>query len=187
MQFLRPSLFVLLMVLHSVALASSAPAEGEGAAAPMPKEQKEYIEKSSKLNSLASKISEAEKQFAALVHHKSEAKDAVAKQHIIREMIAIADQRNKDVEAYNKLKNDLELRYPNQGEKLNRSYETQTKRSMEELEGGAGLDELLTRTKKVVERKFAPFMEEEPKQQQKASKQHAAPASEEPPRLRLEK
>jgi len=52
------------------------------------------------------------------------------------------------VEEYTKVKSDLALKYPNQGVNLNRRYQTQIKKSVEELEGAAGLDELLTRTKK---------------------------------------
>jgi hypothetical protein len=172
-------------VIYQIPLWANEKKEGEGAAAPIAKEEKEFLEKSSKLNSLTTKIVESEKHFNELVHHKNEAKDSAEKQRIIQEMVEVANQRNKDVEAYNKLKSDIALRYPNQGEKLNRRYQTQSKRSIEELEGVAGLDELLTRTKKVVERKFAPFMEDEPKEEKKAHV--VAPEDEKPKRLKLEK
>jgi hypothetical protein len=138
------------------------------------------------MNSLVNKLAEYEKQFNELVHRKNEAKTAPEKQAVIHEMVELADQRNKDVDQYNKLKSELELRYPNQGEHLNRRYQTQTKRTVEEMEGVAGLDELLTRTKKVVEKKFAPFMVDEPKPESKKKAAHA-PLEEEPKRLRLEK
>ncbi len=57
---------------------------------------------------------------------------------------------------------------------------------MEELEGVAGLDELLTRTKKVVEKKYAPFMVDDLEPDGKPKAAHA-PIADEPKRLRLEK
>lgn len=161
--------------------------EGAPAAPAIPKDQKEFTDKNTKLNGLISRITESEKQFKELVHHKNEAKTTAEKQTIIHEMVELTNQRNKDVDAYNKLKSDLELRYPNRGEHLNRRYETQTKRTVEELEGVAGLDELLTRTKKIIEKKFAPFMEADVQAQNKKGTGHHPAAADEPVRLRLEK
>lgn len=161
-------------------------AEGKPAAATMSKDEKEFVEKSAKLNTLTTRIVEAEKHFNELVHHKEEAKDSVTKQKIIAEMLEVAKQRNKDAEEYNKVKSDLKLRYPNQGEQLERRYQTQTKRSVEELEGVAGLDELLTRVKKVVEKKFAGFEDKEEKVEKKKQVHHVA-EEDKPKKLRLEK
>lgn len=186
MRSLKLSLMLAALLVGPSLFAAGGPDQGAAAAGPLPKDQKEYIEKNSKLNTLSNKITESEKQFKELVRLKNEAKSTVAKQTIIHEMVALSNQRNKDVDAYNKLKSELALRYPNQGTHLNRRYQTQQKRSVEELEGVAGLDELLSRTKKVVEKKFAPFMEEEEKSDGK--KQLAQePTSDEPKRLRLEK
>ena len=160
--------------------------EGKAPAPTVSKDEKEFTEKTAKLTSLTNRITEAEKRFAELVHKKDESKDTVEKQKIIAEMLEVTKQRNKDAEDYNKVKMDLKLRYPNQGERLERRYQTQTKRSVEELEGVAGLDELLTRVKKVVEKKFASFEEKEEKGEKKPAKS-AAGAEEKPKRLRLQK
>ena len=161
------------------------------AAVPTSKEQREFYEKSSKLTTLTNRIVESDKRFTELVAKKNHAKTAEAKQLLIKEMVELNGQRNKDVENYNKLKSDLALRYPNQGEHLNRQYKTQSKRSIEDLEEVAGLDELLSRTKKVIEKKFAPFMENEPKSSgtTKSPLQTKSPVatSQKPERLRLEK
>lgn len=162
-------------------------AEGKPAAAPMSKDEKEFVEKTAKLNTLTTRIAESEKHFNELVHHKEEAKDSVTKQKIIAEMLEVAKQRNKDAEDYNKLKSDLKLRYPNQGEQLERRYQTQTKRSVEELEGVAGLDELLTRVKKVVEKKFAANEDKEEKVEKKKPAHHHSEEDDRPKKLRLEK
>lgn len=176
MRFIKLSLILFATVL---AYAEDKPVEE------VSKDQREFYEKSGRLTSLTNKIADLEKQFQELVRKKAAAPNSEAKQAIIKEMVELSEQRNKDVETYNRLKADLTYRYPAQGEQLNRRYGTQTKRTVEEMEGAVGLDELLTRTKKVAERKFAPFLEEE---KAKAPKSRAtAPEEEKPKRLRLEK
>ncbi len=177
------TLILALSVMQPALAEEAAPAEGT--AAPMPKNEKEFLDKTAKLNTLTGRIVESEKRFNEIVHHKNETKDTAEKQKYIQEMLEVSKQRNKDVEEYNKVKMDLTLRYPSQGERLSRRYQTQSKRSVEELEGVAGLDELLTRTKKMVEKKFAPFADKETKDDKKAAR--AAPADEAPKRLKLEK
>lgn len=185
MRFLKLKMIIALGLIVFGPLVLSEEKEG-GAATEVPKEQKEFVEKSGKLNTLINRITDAEAKFAELVHHKEAASTSAAKQEIIKEMVEVTNQRNKDVEAYNSLKSDLALRYPNQGEKLDRQYRTQTKRSVEELEGGAGLDEMLTSTKKLIEKKYAPFLDEEDKESGTRTPAHVHDL-EEPKRLRLEK
>src|ERR1700722_19716618 len=92
---------------------------------PLPKEQKEFFEKTQRLNSLTTRIEEAEKQFNELVRRKSGEKNSDELQRIIKQMNETSKERNKSVDEYNKVKSDLALRYPNQGEHLNRQYQTQ--------------------------------------------------------------
>ena len=166
------SLSLSLLLVCSLAFAEekgeAPPAEGEAAAGgkvmnALPKDQKEFIEKSGKLNTLTNRIVEHEKHFWEIVRKKSESKDQSEKARLIAALNDVAKDRNKDVEQYNRIKMDLKLRYPNAGVAMDRHYATQQKKSVEELEGVAGLDELLTRTKKVIDRKFKPFLEEEEK------------------------
>ncbi len=161
--------------------------EGESSKviAPLPKEEKEFYDKTSRLNSLATRISEAEKQFQELVRWKATEKDPAEKQRIIKQMVEVTKERNKSAEEFMKVKSEIELRYPNKGAHLNRRYQTQTKKSLEEMEGAAGLDELLTRTKKIVEKKFATFNDSGEKQSE--TPKPVETDSEKPKRLRLEK
>jgi hypothetical protein len=173
--------------------------EGEGESAKAAdsgtKEQREYLTKSSKLKTLATRIEDTEKEFQDLVHQKSVNRDPEALQEILAQMVDASKRRNKAVDDYNKLKMDLDLRYPNQGQQESRQYQTQNKKTVEELEGVAGLDELLTRTKKIVEKKFAAFDEPDPlgvkkarkaKAKAKAGPQEPGAEDDEPKRLRLE-
>ena len=192
MRLHKRSWIAILALLLAVgeAFANEAPkSEGEGDKAvipALPKDEKEFYEKTSRLNLLSSRIAEAEKKFQAMVHEKAEEKTSEGKQRLIKEMVAITQERNKSADEYMKLKSEISLRYPNKGEHLNRRYQIQGKKSLEEMEGAAGLDELLTRTKKVVEKKFATFDDPDEKRQPEATEVIKA-EHEKPKKLRLEK
>lgn len=168
-----------------------APAEGEegkGAVTnTLPKDEKEYIEKSGKLTTLGNRIIEHEKHFNEVVHEKSVAKTPAEKKMFIGILNTIAKDRDKDVEAYNKLKTEVKLRYPKAGVAIDRRYSTHQKKSVEELEGVAGLDELLSRTKKVIDKKYAPFLAEEEKRNNQLPTVMKTEEDDKPKRLRLEK
>lgn len=153
----------------------------------LPKDEREYVEKTSKLTTLTNRIAEHDKQFQELVRRKAAASDEIQKQDIIKAMNELVKQRNKDVDQHTKLKSEVLLRYPNQGAHLNRRYETQSKRSIEELEGVVGLDEQLTQTKKIVEKKYAPFKVPDPASEVTAPQPKTAQGDEKKKRLRLEK
>lgn len=168
--------------------AEAPPAAAEGApTGALPKDQKEYIEKTGKMNTLTNRIAEYEKQFHEVVQHKAAAKNQADKAKYIEELNRIAKERNKDVETFNRLKMDVKLRYPNQGVALERRYSTFQKKSVEELEGAAGLDEMLTRVKKVIDQKYAPFLIEEEERNKKQPTVVKSIEEEKPKRLRLEK
>ena len=162
MPFIKVS-FILMVFIFSGAVwsESSEPAEGgEGKAAsggdtPL---TKEYQNKLSQLKMYSGKIEEDEKTLLKLIAQKNHEKDAGKQSEIMKEMVALVKRRNKTADDYNLLKAELELRYPSKGQDLNRSYQTQSKKTIEDLEGSAGLDEMLTRTKKMIDKKYAPFM-----------------------------
>jgi hypothetical protein len=122
------------------------------------KARREYQDKSSRLKMYDAKISGAEHEIMALAVKKDQEKDPKAQKEIMNRMVGIVMDRNKTAEQYNALKTELAYRYPSQGEALDRSYRTQSKKSLEEIEGSVGLDELLTNTKKMIDRKYAPFV-----------------------------
>jgi len=166
---------------------------GEHAASPgkaveLTKDEKDFFEKSSKLTTLTNRIAESERQFIGLVRAKDAAQTPQEKQDVMKQMVALTKDRNKDVENFTKIKAELLYRYPNQGTRLNRQYHTHEKRTMEELEGVAGLDELLTQTKKIVAKKFASFKNKDATPDQGEVVEAPRPTEvEKPKRLKLEK
>lgn len=165
----------------------AAPPPAGNPTAPLAKDQKEYVDKTSRLNTLTNRIIEHEKRFLEVVRWKAEAKDPAAKKRWINELNHVAAERNKDVEAFNRIRMDVKLRYPNQGVALDRHYDVRQKKSVEQLEGVAGLDELLTRTKKMIDKKYQGFLLEEEKKNNLRPTVLKAGDEDKPKRLRLEK
>lgn len=193
MRFHKLNIVMLMFLFAGMqALANEKPAEveggeGKGAEPTVSRDQKEFQEKTSKLNTLLSRIEESEKQFGEVVEHKNEARNPEEKQSLIKRLVDITKERNNAVEEYNKLKTEVDLRYPNRGERSNKRYEVQSKKSVEELEGGEGLDELLTRAAKMVKKKYASFEPPEDKKRVPSSVLSRPQEEGKPKKLRLEK
>lgn len=207
MRFLSKILILSIGITTSSALASGGE-EGGGAAAAAPsnrpdpnaKKQKEFNDKTSKLNALTTRIADSEKEFHHLVKEKAAATTPEAKKELMDKMLELVKGRNKAAEEFNKIKSELTYRYANQGELLNRRYHTQQKKTVEELEGAAGLDEMLSSVKKAIDRKYAPFnppkpvktvtpgtKEPEPTESHGSHAKTVSEDEEKPKRLRLEK
>ena len=177
---------------HAAPPAAEGEGGGEAKAAP-PREQKEFTDKTVKLNALAAKLEESRKQFADAVKEKDEAPTAAAKVPFLKQLVEIAKQRDKDQLEYDKLKSELAQRYPNQGAHVNRHIEEHggeghaesAPTSADHVAGGASLDDLLDQTKTLIDRKYAPFKPPTGAASSRAPASAGHPAR--PARLRLEK
>lgn len=132
--------------------------EGQVAAPVSSKEAIEYNKKEARLNTLKSRITEAEEKFKGVLEAKERAKDKKQKQDLALELIQIAKDRNENVKEYSTLRHDLRYRYPNKGEEIDRRYIPQQEKSLHELSQTSALDEQLTAAKKRMDKKYAPLM-----------------------------
>jgi len=199
-------LFTPIKLIMVVAFAFSFSAFAEGAegggeaakpgAAPEKKERSqsaEYVEKTTKMNAMQSRIDDAQKDFDGLVEEKEKEKDQKKKDEIIKQLVEISKKRNKDVEDFNRTKQELLYQYPAKTAELNHMYQTEEKKDVDEMQGTADIDDLLTRIKKVIQKKFAPFDPEndKPKPSTKDAKaangKSGGPDGDAPAKLRLEK
>lgn len=204
MQFIKVSLIIMFMSLGLTSFAESsassgeAEAKSEGAASSDSKLNKEYQNKLSQLKMYKGKMDEDDNGLRHLVALKNQEKDKAKQSDYMKQMVDLVNQRNKTADKFNKLKAELELRYPSKGQDLNRSYQTQSKKTIEDLEGSASLDDMLTRTKKMIDKKFAPFMPPKPKVatspkedsdfvEVPEKKEEIQPSAEKPKRIRLER
>lgn len=162
MPFTKVSLLILMAALLTTSVsaeeAEKSEAEKTGKPDAAAKLNREFNDKLARFKYLEVRIISMEKEVLSLAHKKNAEKDPKAKKEIMDQMVELVTERNKSADQYNILKTDLAYRFPSQGETLDRSYKTQSKKTVEEIEGSIGLDELLTRTKKMVDKKYAPFI-----------------------------
>jgi hypothetical protein len=179
MQFIKIS-----VCLFCWAVLANEGGEGEGAAVKKTEEKsssREYTDRTTKLNTLQSRIAESQKEFDRLVEEKAHEKEPKRLNGIIKEMVENSKKQNVDIADYNRVRQELLYQFPAMSEELNRRYKTQDKKEVTVKEGGASLDELLTHAKKTIDKKFAPI---DSKSQQSEAQ---LPQKEESKKLRLEK
>jgi hypothetical protein len=150
------------------------------------KQAKEFTDKSSKLNVAQSRIIDAQAQFREVVKAKNKESDPEKTKLLLEEMTEIAKKRNKEVESYSSLRQDLLYRYPSMGDDLNRQYRTHEKKTIEELESASNLEDLLERARAIMDKKYAPFDEKDEKGAPLPKKKPAVKA-EPPKKLKLVK
>ncbi len=135
-----------------------------------------------KLNTLQVRMDDEKKEFNKLVGEKETETDPKRIEGILNAMVDVNKRINRDAEEYNGVLRDISYRYPSKNAELNQLYETREKRSLEEMQSDADLDEMLTGIRKVIDRKFAPSMPEN-----KSVRAPAARTEEAPKKLKLEK
>lgn len=186
MPFIKRSIYFGLSCASYIAIAAggggAAPTEG----APEKKKSEkspadEYVAKTTKLNTLQSRIDGYEKDFEDLVLQKASEKNQTRIQEIIKQMVEISKARNKDVADFNQVRQEMIYKYPAMTQELNRNYSLEQKKDVNELESANNLDEMLNRTKKAIDRKFGA-----PEEKSGDTKRVHVPV-EEKKKLRLEK
>ncbi len=142
------------------------------------KEKVMYSKQESKVNTLGARVKEANESFAKIVELKSKTKDPQKQQNYAEQLAAIAKERNQWVKEYTALKANLQYRYPNKGQDIDKKFAPRKERTPEELENSEEIDELLTAIKKRVDKKYAPLM---PKEDDAAAEQAVIAAPTKPP------
>ena len=171
MKVLKNVLFVYALALAFALPAAFAVEEGGagGAAAPeaagAPKEgpdSREYREKNAKIIGLEAQITDLNSQIEKLVEHKRREKNSEKVREMMGELVTLSNDRNKAVAEHRELKKYLIYRYPNLGKTLHQKYGVHEEASVEQLEKSHGLDELLTETKNLIDKKYAPLIKDLP-------------------------
>lgn len=162
-----PGFFILVCSFQTLAeegAGAAAPAEA-GAEAGAPKagpEVREYREKNAKLLGLEAQIADLNSQLEKLVEHKRREKNPETVRELMGELVTLSEDRNKAVLDHRELKKYLIYRFPNLGKALHQKYGVHEEASVEQLEKSHGLDELLTETKLLIDRKYAPLLKNLP-------------------------
>jgi hypothetical protein len=189
MSFIKISVAAIVFTFTVFALAGEGGEGGEGGGEKKKEKQEksqatEYVEKTTKLNTIQVRLIDAQKEFDKLIEEKDKEKDQKKKDDIIKEMVEVSKNRNKDVDGYNKVRQELLYQYPAKTAELNRLYRLEEKKNVDDMQSTADLDEMLTRVKRVIEKKFAPFNPDNDKPKPAAK---ATLPLDQPAKLRLEK
>lgn len=147
----------------------------EGAPAPTTsKEAVEYGKKEARLNTLRSRIDEANKRFKETVEAMNHSRDERARQGMTETLATIDKERKENMKELTALQQELIYQYPSKGKPINRKFKPDESRKEPETEASAsGLDAQLTETKRRIDKKYAPLI---PKEDLEAQAAKSAPA-----------
>ncbi|OFZ12246.1 MAG: hypothetical protein A2Z20_04315 [Bdellovibrionales bacterium RBG_16_40_8] len=123
---------------------------------------REWAQRKTKLNIYESKIKDYTKDIQHLIHLKNtntSALDEKGKPINVLDAIATTHKKLKtEVDGYNKEKEELKYRFPEEGRVIERRYVPLRAQSLEEIEKEMGLDWELTQTKKKIDKKYSTFI-----------------------------
>ena len=126
---------------------------------------REWAQRKTKLNIYEAKIKDYTKEIQRFIYFKNTNTAAIdEKGKPINVLQAIAETHRKLKEAtegYNKEKEELKYRFPEEGMVIERRYVPMRFQSVEQIEKEMGLDGELTRTKKKIDKKYLTFMGDE--------------------------
>lgn len=189
-QILKKAL-VLTAICFGLSCSSFASAQDNPLIQKLPPGEEEYREKTQRLNELEGEIIEHEERFNILVKEKGLTADQVRIKAIVEEMAEIKKDRDKKTDEYNKLTEDLKYKYPDKGKAVSRRYAPIEKKSLKQLEKPSKLREDLTRIKRLVDKKYKPFIDEanakkEAEQKKmRVMRKEVAPSDAPPPKKRI--
>src|SRR4051812_48000164 len=117
MRFIKLSIFIFGFISLAAFANEGGEAGGEGGEGGAKKKQEktaavEYLQKTTKLNTIQSRIQDSQKEFEHLTEEKEHEKDQKKIQEMLKEMVEVAKRRNKDVTEYNQVRQELLYKYP---------------------------------------------------------------------------
>ena len=120
----------------------------------------EYTQKTGKLSNLEKKISTFKEDIKTRQKLHDITKDEQKKREIYTEIISLHDQYREAVENYNAIRHDLRFRFPEKNDQTNRRYLPLRAQSIDEIQNEKGISSTLTRMKRKIDKKYAPYIEE---------------------------
>lgn len=110
------------------------------AEAPPPAKNPEWMDLSTEIQTLRSKIKLKEDALRKLITEKQETSDPKRAQEIIKEMVSEHRELQKTIDAYESKKSRLKYRYPEAGLLKEREYERIEQKTLEQMENQMGLE-----------------------------------------------
>ncbi len=150
LKFRRTALFCLIMIHFFSAASWSSDDGGHKTAEPaVPKKrtsEESYAAVSGKVAALEAKIRSAEQEIQKLVGIKAKTSNPQQVNETIKSMLVLHGELKKNIEEYEKQRSLLRYRYPEKAMSEGREYERLELKSLEEMEGAAGLSVAVRKT-----------------------------------------
>lgn len=131
--------------------------EGEGKA----EEKKEvksaeesYAAVAAKVSALEAKVHSGEEELKKLIEEKQHTKDPTNLNEVVKQMLTIHKQLQKDAKEYDQQRALLRYRYPEKGLTEKREYERMEVKSLEDMESQMSLSSSVKRTMKKVRNQY---------------------------------
>lgn len=136
---------------------------GESAnAAESNQSDREWAKRTTKLNIYETKMRELNKKIQQMIKAKNNGAAVIdEKGNPIDALETIStsfSELKKTVKDYNAERDELKYKYPEEGARIERRYVPLREQSIEQIEKELSLDGDLTRTKRKIDKKYAPFM-----------------------------
>lgn len=157
----RPLVVLLFIVFGSFAVEAEESAEGEAATEVIEKKlpsERDYRRQIAKLNSAKEQTSKLRKEIKELIDKKNKTKKESVKKKIINDIVGLHEELKKQIQNYNEQHRIIKYTFPRKGDRSKKSYLPLRVDTLEEIEQGVGLEADLTRVRKKVENKYAPFV-----------------------------
>ena len=156
------------------------------------REEDDWTKQANFLSSKEGKVNEFRVKIESLIKQKRKVTTDDEEKEIVKELILAHADFSKAVNDYNSLYNKLKYRFPDKsGKPQKRKYLPMRLHSLEQIENEMGIDADLTRIRKKINKKYAPYLEDELRAKQESGplfyKGQLNKQVEEEQRIRLEK
>ena len=151
----------LVFILNAQVVAEEKPAESSEAPSG-DQADREWAKRTSKLNIHESKIKDLTKKLQAMIQNKNSNSKMIDEKgqpvDLISQIAASHKELKDTVGMYNKEKDELKYRYPEEGQLIERRYVPLRPQSLEQIEKEIGIDAELSKTKIKIDKKYATFV-----------------------------
>ena len=175
MQLRLVKIFVFMFLFISSSTALSQSDDGSAGAGEAKKEvkaekkipdEKDWAKQVTVLNTKDGRVKGHKKDLLSLIGEKKSAKTEKQKKVIIDQLIKVYGTYQKELTIRNTLKKKLKYKFPNKGQVIERKYLPMRVQSLEAMEEEQGIDGQLTKVRKKINKKYAPFLPKELKAKQ---------------------
>ncbi len=112
----------------------------------------------SKMNLREDRIKQLRQELRQVIIEKKKTRSVRVKKAAIKQIVQIHERLKTTIKEYNTYLRSVKYRFPEKGDTTSRQYLPMRVDTLEDIEDGVGVDIDLTRVRKKMEKKYAPFV-----------------------------